>query len=179
MYKKRWIHRYFPWVEWLYDTWLLLGVKFHKAYFFTIKRLRFVSGSWPVLRISITLMQLWIRIRTPARHFDADTDPDPWLQINAQNLDRLIFHTFWLFISKLMRIRIWIQLITLMRIRIRILPFSLIRNATLSDLELFFPIRLRRVQKVLDPYASCTEKLLTGFEKLSFFSAFYLLCFVL
>ncbi len=66
----------------------------------------------------------------PACHFDADpdptlhfdADPDPSFQIKAQNLEkkcsnRLIFHTFWLVICKLMRIRI--QLITLMRIWIR------------------------------------------------------------
>ncbi len=42
----------------------------------------------------------------------------PWKSVK----DRLIFHTFLLFICKLMRI--WIQLITSMRIRIRILPFN-------------------------------------------------------
>jgi hypothetical protein len=59
--------------------------------------------------------------------FDADADadpvptitlmhPDPSFQIKAQTLEivlnRLIFHTFWLVIYKLMRIRFWIQLIT-------------------------------------------------------------------
>ncbi len=41
--------------------------------------------------------------------------------------NRLIFHTFWLFICELTRIWIQILLITLMQIRIRILPFSLMR----------------------------------------------------
>ncbi len=62
----------------------------------------------------------------PTFHFDTDPDlyPDPSFQIKAQNLEkkcssRLIFHTFWLVIYKLMRIRI--QHITLMRIGI--LPY--------------------------------------------------------
>jgi hypothetical protein len=47
----------------------------------------------------------------PNFQFDAvpDPDPNPSLQIKAQNLkkfkNRLIFHTFWLVICKLMRIR--------------------------------------------------------------------------
>ncbi len=83
-------------------------------------------------------------------HFDADPNSDfylvriwwfvsgsdfsPWcesgsrsrLPIKAQTLEkvlnRLIFHTIWLVVCKLMRIQIrfWIQLITLMRIWIRI-----------------------------------------------------------
>jgi hypothetical protein len=61
----------------------------------------------------------------PTFHSDAnpDPDPDPIFQIKAQILkkcsNRLIFHTFWLFICKLMRIRFRIQLFTVMRIRIR------------------------------------------------------------
>jgi hypothetical protein len=60
----------------------------------------------------------------PACYFDADPDPsvhvdpdpDPRFQIKAQNLEKVfIFHTFWLAISKLMRIQIRIQLITLTR----------------------------------------------------------------
>ncbi len=52
----------------------------------------------------------------PACHFD----PDPSFQRRAQNLEKVpilysIFHTFWLVICKLMRIRVRIQLITLMR----------------------------------------------------------------
>jgi hypothetical protein len=54
----------------------------------------------------------------PACHFDADpdpachfdVDPDPSFQIKAQNLKkcskRLIFHTFWTVICKLMQISI-------------------------------------------------------------------------
>jgi hypothetical protein len=42
--------------------------------------------------------------------------PDPSLQKKAQTLEivlnRLIFHTFWLVICKLMWIRFWLQLIT-------------------------------------------------------------------
>ncbi len=71
----------------------------------------------------------WIRILLCTFHFDAD--PDPSFPIKAQNLEkcknRLLFHTFWLVICKLMRIRIRIQAITLMRIRIRTLPFHLMR----------------------------------------------------
>jgi hypothetical protein len=43
---------------------------------------------------------------------DADADPDPSFQVKAQNLEkvlmacRLIFHTFWLVVCKLMRMRI-------------------------------------------------------------------------
>jgi hypothetical protein len=52
--------------------------------------------------------------------FHSDQDPDPSLQILAQThekcLNRLIFHTFWLVICKLMRIRILI--FYLMQIRI-------------------------------------------------------------
>jgi hypothetical protein len=55
--------------------------------------------------------------------FHPDADPDPSFQIKIQTLkkcsNRLIFHTFWLVICKLMRIRFRIQLITLMRIWIR------------------------------------------------------------
>ncbi len=51
--------------------------------------------------------------------FHSDQDQDPSLQIKAQthekSLNRLILHTFWLVICKLMRI--WIQLITSMEIR--------------------------------------------------------------
>ncbi len=55
-------------------------------------------------------------------------------QIKAQKLkkcsNRLIFHTFWLGICKLMRIqiRVQIQLITLMRMRIRIQLITLMRK---------------------------------------------------
>jgi hypothetical protein len=82
----------------------------------------------------------------PARHFDADPDPDPACHFHADPdlsfhfdadldpsfqkgstlkkcLNRLICHTFWLVICKLMWIRIRIQLIAL--IQIRILPFNL------------------------------------------------------
>ncbi len=61
----------------------------------------------------------------PACQFDAD--PDSSFQIKAQNfekcLKRLVFHTFWLVVCKLMRIRtrIRIQLITLMLIRIQLI----------------------------------------------------------
>jgi hypothetical protein len=75
-----------------------------------------------------------------ACHFDADpdptfhfaADPDPSVQVKGRTLEkcsnRLIFHTFWLVICKLMRIRIQfttlirirIQFITLMRTQIRI-----------------------------------------------------------
>jgi hypothetical protein len=64
----------------------------------------------------------------PAFHFDANLDPDSNFQIQAhlkKCSNRLIFHTFWLVIYQLMRMRI--QLIILMRIRIRILPFNLMR----------------------------------------------------
>jgi hypothetical protein len=50
----------------------------------------------------------WMRIRILFCHFHAD--PDPSFQITAENLkkgsNRLIFHLFWLFTFKLMRIRI-------------------------------------------------------------------------
>jgi hypothetical protein len=69
----------------------------------------------------------------PTFHPDANPDPDtdPSFQIKAQTLEkcsnRLLFHTLWLVISKLMQIRIrfLIQLITLMwiRMQIRILIF--------------------------------------------------------
>jgi hypothetical protein len=57
----------------------------------------------------------------PTFHPDADPDPDPdpCFQIKAQTFEmcpnRLIFHTFWFVICKLMRIqaRFRIQLITL------------------------------------------------------------------
>ncbi len=78
--------------------------------------------------------------------FDADPDPEFYLmrkrirsrfftlkRIQIQILDskymkcsnRLLFHAFWLFICKLMRIRIWFRIrpITLMRIRMRIRIF--------------------------------------------------------
>jgi hypothetical protein len=58
----------------------------------------------------------------PTFHFDSDPDADPGFQVKALNLERcsstLLFHTFWLFICKLMRIRNRIQLITFRRIRI-------------------------------------------------------------
>jgi hypothetical protein len=76
----------------------------------------------------------------PACHFDGDPDPDPTfpfdadpdlsIQTKAKKLVKcsnlLIFHTFWLVICKLMRIRIQIQLVTLMRIWIWLitLPFN-------------------------------------------------------
>jgi hypothetical protein len=78
----------------------------------------------------------------PYPTFHPDADPDPystfhpvWIRIRVQILaskeglkplkkcsNRLIFHTFWLVICKLMRIRmrIRIQLIIMMRIRILI-----------------------------------------------------------
>ncbi len=61
-------------------------------------------------------MRIWILLchfdaepdQNPTFHFDAEPDPDLSFQIKAQNHDkcsnRLIFHTFWLVISKLMRI---------------------------------------------------------------------------
>ncbi len=70
---------------------------------------------------------------------DADPCLDPSFQKRLEILKmcskRLIFHSFWLVICKLMRIGIRIQLITLTRIRlqlitfmrIRILPFNLMR----------------------------------------------------
>ncbi len=50
----------------------------------------------------------------PACHFDVVPDSDPIFHIKAQSLlkvlkNRLIFHTFWLAIYKLMRIRIQIS----------------------------------------------------------------------
>ncbi len=57
-------------------------------------------------------------------HPDADPglDPDPSFQIKAQTIEKvlnmLIFHTFWLVICKLMRIRFRIKLMTMMWIRI-------------------------------------------------------------
>ncbi len=67
----------------------------------------------------------------PTFHPDANSvpDPDPSFQIEAKTLkclNRLIFHTFWLVVRKLMRIRIRfrIQLITLMQIRILIFIWS-------------------------------------------------------
>ena len=58
----------------------------------------------------------------PSFHFDAGPNPD--LQLKAPNLEkvlikRLIFHTFWLDIHKLMRIRIRMLPFNLMWIRIR------------------------------------------------------------
>ncbi len=57
-------------------------------------------------------------------HFDAHADPDFSLQINVQNFEkcsnRLICHTFWLVICKMMRIRIRILPFNLTRFRIRI-----------------------------------------------------------
>jgi hypothetical protein len=67
----------------------------------------------------------------PACHFDADpdptfdfdADPDPdlaskkRLKTLKKCLNKRIFHTYWLVICKLMRIRIRNQLITLMRMR--------------------------------------------------------------
>jgi hypothetical protein len=78
-------------------------------------------------------MQLHTSIADPSCHFDADSDPtfhfdsdpdaDPGFQVKAQKLERcsstLLFHTFWLFICKLMRIRNRIQLVTFRRIRIQ------------------------------------------------------------
>jgi hypothetical protein len=68
-----------------------------------------------------SLLRIWIGIR---RYPDADTYPDPSFQIKAQTKcsNRLFFHTFWIVICILMRIRIrfQIQLITSMRIRILI-----------------------------------------------------------
>jgi hypothetical protein len=74
---------------------------------------------------------------------NSDADPDPachgdllWCRLKLwKSAHRLLFHTFWLVICKLMRIRIRIQLVTLKRIRIqlitlmriRILPFNLMR----------------------------------------------------
>ncbi len=62
-------------------------------------------------------------------NFHSDQDPDPSLQIKAQThekcLNRLIFHTFWLVICKLMRIRI--QFITSMQIRTLIFYLMRIR----------------------------------------------------
>jgi hypothetical protein len=67
------------------------------------------------------LLRKSVIVTDPACHFDADPDPDPSSQIQVQThkkfSSRLIFHTFWLVICKLMRIRNRIQLITLMRIR--------------------------------------------------------------
>jgi hypothetical protein len=65
----------------------------------------------------------------PTFHFDADPDADPSFQVKALILERcsstLLFHTFWLFICKLMRIRNRIQPLTFRRIRI--LHFNLMR----------------------------------------------------
>ncbi len=72
---------------------------------------------------------IWVSVADPP-HFDADPDPachldpDPSFPLKwCSNM--LIFHTFWLFICKLMRIRI--QLITLMRMQIQILLITLKR----------------------------------------------------
>jgi len=85
----------------------------------------FVIAVLWVLRICMKLMRIrirlitFMRIRIPLFTL-ADTDPDPGFQIKTQTLEkcscRVIFHTFWLVICKLMRIKI--QLITEMRIRI-------------------------------------------------------------
>jgi hypothetical protein len=83
-----------------------------------------------------------------ACHFDADPDPTfpfdadpnavPSFQAKAQNLERcsstLLFHTFWLFICKLMRIRNRIQLITFRRIRILHLNLMRIRGSGFATL---------------------------------------------
>ncbi len=69
-----------------------------------------------------------MRIRILPNKFDADPDPKLIFQIKAQNLEiqkkcsnRLKFHTVWLVVCKLVRIRI--QLITSMRT----LTFKLMR----------------------------------------------------
>ncbi len=64
----------------------------------------------------------------PTFHFGADLDPDPTFQIKAQN------HTFWLFICKLMWIRV--QLVTLMRIRNQFITFMRIRILTFNSMRI-------------------------------------------
>jgi hypothetical protein len=79
------------------------------------------------LRIRITLMQDPIRILLVTRMQIRNRIGIRiciYLVTKSQNLkkcsNRLIFHTFWLVICKLIRIRIRIQFITLMLLRIRI-----------------------------------------------------------
>ncbi len=95
------------------------------------------------LRIRILLVTL-MRIRILPFTLNAVPDPDPSSQIKIQKTlkkcsSRLIFHTFWLFICKLMRMRIRIQLITLMRNRIRLLFSNSMRiricNTALDTVE--------------------------------------------
>ncbi len=60
-----------------------------------------------------------------------DHYPDPSFKYRLKNLkkcsNRLIFHTVWLVVCKLMRIRIQIQIITLMRMRIKLITLMRIR----------------------------------------------------
>jgi hypothetical protein len=91
-----------------------------------------------IRKLLVSSMRIRIRILPFSFHFGVDPDLDPSFQIKAQNLEkrsnRLIFHTLWLVIGKLMRIRI--QLITLMRIWI--LPFNLMRiRMRNTDAELY------------------------------------------
>ncbi len=94
-------------------------------------------------------------------HFDADPDPDPSFQIKAQTMkkcsNRLVFHTFWLVICKLMRIRI--QLITLMRIHNTDVKntagdkFTSILHVQIH-VHKFFQCRNSRIEKCLILYVS-------------------------
>jgi hypothetical protein len=93
----------------------------------------FDADQYSLITLMWIQMQIWILILFDADadldpfhpDADADQDPDPSFRIKAQTLEkcsnRLIFHTYWVVICKLMRIQI--QLITLMRMRIRIVIF--------------------------------------------------------
>ncbi len=89
---------------------------------------------YPVLTGTLTLIRI-VGPNKGSKPWKSVQNLEKVLTISKMCSNRLIFHTFWLAICKLMRIpiqlitlmRIRIQLITLMRIRIRILPFNLMR----------------------------------------------------
>jgi hypothetical protein len=107
--------------------------------FFTLMRIRILFFTLMRIRsriLLVTLMRVWIRILASKE------------RLKTLNSNRLIFHTFWRIICKLMWIWIRIQLITLMRIRI--LPFNLIRDPypqhyhspSLSQFMFSYPIKV-------------------------------------
>jgi hypothetical protein len=86
----------------------------------TLMRMRILILIWCLSRSvdpdpDFYLMRMRMRMQIQFRLFTR-MHPDPSFQIKAQTLkivlNRLTFHSFWLVICKLMRIRFWIQLIT-------------------------------------------------------------------